>query len=137
MLEYQAKRWNIEPSLSEQKSCIRVNILVHLWVKTIDTTNYLNRLKIFGCVMFVCINKYKIKWSPTSLCCVFICYDFCQNGCFFIQRIKSNSSKMSSLKMIIMVFHQLLWLKGGCKLRWTTFCITLQVFAECHTLTCH
>jgi len=28
-------------------------------------------------------------------------------------------------------------LKGGCKIMWTTFCIILQVFAECHTLTCH
>jgi hypothetical protein len=26
---------------------------------------------------------------------------------------------------------------GGCKLRWTTFFITLQVFVECHALTCH
>jgi hypothetical protein len=88
MLEYQAKRWNIKPLLNEQKSCIRVNILVHLWVKTIDTTNYLNHLRIFGCVMFVRINKYKIKWSPTSLCYVFIGYDFCQNSCCFCPKNK-------------------------------------------------
>jgi len=71
-----------------KKSCIRVNILVHLWVKTINTTNYLNHLRIFGCIMFVRINTYKIKWSPASLCCVFIGYDFCQNGCCFCPKNK-------------------------------------------------
>jgi hypothetical protein len=71
-----------------KKSYIRVNILIHLWVKTINTTNYLNHLRIVGCVMFVRINTYKIKWSPTSLCCVFIGYVFCQNNCCFCLKSK-------------------------------------------------
>jgi hypothetical protein len=96
------------------------NILVCLWVETINITNYLinlspiranggltrhqqlfgvppyfHHLRVVGCVSFVFINAHRAKWSPKSLHFVFIGYNSTSKGycCFLLEKHKFIVSK--------------------------------------------